>query len=278
MNEMQEKFKDFVQEELSKREEIEYLADILALDSMDSKTLPIVLLRFGSVVSAVDAGLAGGRNKELFDSLYSSGDFLGAYNAIKDVFLHYFVALTIKVKDYEGSLSRKLLVPFRASLSDVIYATLAAFRSKGIYEAFMRKDDLYFSPLAFVEGDDLCSDIYPATMLYTLKGATIYYDYNETYRFSISMRKPKLVKDDFEASVLVEGAKGYGIIDGDKKPIDDYFYKNIINHDFNWANPDLEGLMEEIEERYLTIRYNFENRANENDDASLNDTNTTIVS
>ena len=259
MSEMQDKFKNYVQEKIMDINELSELAYVLALEPADTKTMPMVLLKIGGVVSSIDKGLAGEKNMEMFDALYTNGEFEEAYQLVKSVFMHYFVAITVKVKGYEKSLQRKLLIPFRESLADVIYATLASFRAKGDYEATIKKDGTYFTPISIIDDNDLCADIYSATILYTLKGGTIFYNYDEDYRFIITMRKPVYVKKDYEASVIVEGAKGYGIVDDDKTPIDDYFYKDIINHDFNWADSRLNELKEDIEERYLNIRDNFEN-------------------
>ena len=266
--------KDYIINKLEDREELELLCDLLSLDYDDDATKPILIGRLLSICSAIDAGFIEDSEADAFKQVFKLRDYESAYTIAKDLFFHYFLAITVSLADHPKEVNRQLLVPIRASLGDVIYAILAAFRCDGSHLCQLFSKGYRFEPTAIKDEESDCADAYPSFILYDLVAPKVFYDFGEGYEFKIRMRKPKRIDgDECWDSVILQNGKGYGIIEDSHYALDNYFEIGdfilpedkdeidadwlLVDKDRDYRDIDYDELNEELEGSYQYLRERY---------------------
>lgn len=214
-------------------------------------------------------------NKEASDNMvraFTQEEFEVAFDLALYEWEYAFIAITLKSKD-DKSTSRQLLIPYRNSLADAMYGMLAALDSDGKYLLSLTKgkDYKYVTKLEQDSNSLIADEFFSFELLY-MNNATLRYDYDSNWTYSITLRKSKYITGfDHYNNVIVESAKGIGIIEDNKelylKYINGYYDEGLdaISKGFN-----LEDLNNRAESNYLSIKDNYDFSLMETNSSSEN--------
>ena len=181
-----------------------------------------------------------------------------------------YLAITVKSTEING-LTRKLLIPYRNNLSDLMYAVLGSLRTMAYHLMHIRKCGCTY--VTDIEGNEDFPDFeiaseYYAFEILNLNNATFTYDYGEDWSFKITNRKSKYITNDRHFDdVILEDASGYGIYEDAKWMLMDYVEDNEAEYEgvkikdllgFDYYNAELEELKEDINGYFEGVKLSYE--------------------
>lgn len=202
----------------------------------------------------------------------NENDQIALKNELVYIYLHAAIPLLVTWEKAPADFRRKILVPLRYNLSDIMYAFLSTTRSLLSEMVYIESNDCAFvSNVEYDENDErtyLASD-YAAYAIYELNNPRVAYGYLEAWLFDIKLNYIRLLDDKMakEPLVLID-ANGYGIFEGNMEnvinSIDNPMYqtrdnvkaKDMLGVDFSLTN--IEELQENLQENFYLTQYHYE--------------------
>lgn len=199
-----------------------------------------------------------------FLEAYKKRDFVTCRIILEDLYKHAYFAFTLSWKDAPKRLNRKILMPVRSSVGDLMYAALAAFRTDAYHLVNISNNNVSFRsyvedindlPLRHVK--EVYADNYPLFVLFNENNLTLEYDYGDDWLFSIRKRKPVYLKNEDYPYVIVQGGNGYGIYEDNRYDLYQYICGEDVELPFNFEELDLEELKKSVNPMFVLIKNGY---------------------
>ena len=188
------------------------------------------------------------------------------------IWTHGAIPLTFSWERSSKEFYRRILVPIRFNLSDIMYGALSTMRSQMSEMVYLESGDYAFvSGKEYQDGDDytyLASD-YAAYAIYHLQDARMCYGYDDAWVFTISLNHMRILDDKLahEPLVLIDAA-GFGIFEGNQENVlialgdpmvkanSSFNAKDMLGVDFTKVNiPDIKA---NLKESFYLTQYRYE--------------------
>jgi hypothetical protein len=188
------------------------------------------------------------------------------------IWTHGAIPLTFSWERSSKEFYRRILVPIRFNLSDIMYGALSTMRSQMSEMVYLESGDYAFvSGKEYQDGDDytyLASD-YAAYAIYHLQDARMCYGYDDAWVFTISLNHMRILDDKLahEPLVLIDAA-GFGIFEGNQENVlialgdpmvkanSSFNAKDMLGVDFTKVNiPDIKA---NLKESFYLTQYTYE--------------------
>lgn len=188
------------------------------------------------------------------------------------IWTHAAIPLTLSWEKAPKDFTRRILVPLRSNLSDIMYAALSTMRSQLSEMVYLEGGEYSFVSQAEYNEDDektyLASD-YAAYAIYELGNPKMCYGYLDAWVFDITLNHIRIL-DDKKAKMplLLVDAKGFGIFEGNQEnvisSIDNPMYqtrdsvkaKDMLGVDF--TETSIEDMKETLVENFYLTQYRYE--------------------
>ena len=199
-------------------------------------------------------------------------DYTALTNELLYIWTHASIPVTISWERSDKGFFRKILVPLRANLSDIMYGALSTMRSQLSEMVYLESGEYAFvSSLEYQDGEDytyLASD-YAAYAIYSLTSPRMCYGYLDAWVFDISLNHIRLL-DDAKAKepLILIDAEGFGIFEGNQENVlkaigdpmhqekDNIDAKDMLGVDFTKVNK--EDIKENLKEGFFLTQYRYE--------------------
>lgn len=204
--------------------------------------------------------------------LENENDYTALTEELLYIWTHAAIPLTISWERNSSEFYRRILVPLRFNLSDIMYGALSTMRSQLSEMVYIESGDYAFvSSLEYNDGDDytyLASD-YASYAIYSLTDARICYGYLDAWIFNISVNHIRILDDNkaHEPLILVD-AKGFGIFEGNQENVllslgdpmyqtkDNIKARDMLGVDFTKVN--IEDIKANIKENFYLTQFRYE--------------------
>ncbi|RIA75513.1 hypothetical protein EI71_01407 [Anaeroplasma bactoclasticum] len=199
-------------------------------------------------------------------------DFTALTNELLYIWTHGAIPVTISWERSSKEFNRKLLIPLRASLSDIMYGALSTMRSLMSEMVYLESGDYAFvSSIEYSDLDDysyLASD-YAAYAIYNLTEPRMCYGYMDAWVFLVEAKHIRILDDNkAKEPILLLDAEGYGIFEGNQdnvllalgdpmaKPNDNTNPKEMLGVDF--TKVDIEDIKANLKENFYLTQFRYE--------------------
>lgn len=199
-------------------------------------------------------------------------DFTALTNELLYIWTHGAIPVTISWERSSNEFNRKLLIPLRANLSDIMYGALSTMRSQMSEMVFLESGDYAFvSNKEYSDLDDysyLASD-YASYAIYSLTSPRMCYGYMDSWVFIVDAKHIRIL-DDTKAKepLILLDAKGFGIFEGNQENVlmalgdpmakanSDIDPKEMLGVDF--TKVDIEDIKENLREGFYLTQFRYE--------------------
>lgn len=187
-------------------------------------------------------------------------DYENAFVLLAEECCHAYIEVTVKWSEAPSLLNRKLLIPIKSNVNELMVAVLASLRIRGNHLFALYTD---YAKFAFE--DELITDCYSgdrllASLLKDSKKVKLIYDFGENYEFEIKLCKKVYIKDPKlnAHQVIVTKASGYSILEDNKQLLlDSIQNNNIKNLGFDFFDAKIEELKRSVLSEYFCLYDEF---------------------
>lgn len=248
-------------------------------DYIDSDSMKVNIEAFSEMLPAILYSLYNFLSSSSYVSLVikssieeKKNDYTALTKELIHIWTHAAIPVTISWERSEKEFFRKILIPLRFNLSDIMYGALSTMRSQMSEMVYIESGEYAFvSSLEYQDGEDytyLASD-YASYAIYSLTTPRICYGYDDAWVFDLSINHIRILDDSKakEPMILVD-AEGFGIFEGNQenvlKSIGDPMYqtkdnlkaKDMLGVDFSKVNK--EDMKENLKENFYLTQYRYE--------------------
>ena len=199
-------------------------------------------------------------------------DYLKLTEKLIYIWTHASIPLTISWERNSNEFYRRILIPLRFNLSDIMYGALSTMRSQMSELVYLEVGEYAFvSNKEYSDQDDytyLASD-YASYAIYSLNDAKMCYGYMDPWIFNIKANHIRILDDSkaLEPMLLID-AKGFGIFEGNQENVlfsigdpmyqtkDNVKAKEMLGVDF--SDTKIEDIKANLRESFYLTQYRYE--------------------
>lgn len=196
-------------------------------------------------------------NKELakkFRENIKSNNYENAFNILINEYLYVAIEIEISYNDLPDKLNRKVLVPIRYNMANLVYLTLSLFgciENNKFAEILDEKGNEYIlmneinDRYNYEDNFNIANDFFIANFIQDNKKSTIIFDYKKDIEFNLEFKEIKLFskKDEYKYFANILSATGVSMNQKDK---------------FNLSKDKIAALIENIYLDIYEIATNYE--------------------